>query len=88
MVQGVAHVQLAGDVRRRQHDGIGLRLRGCIRGEVTGAYPAFVEVFFYCLRLPGLGKLVRAVGANELLFILISHLANSTLCVNWHHRPV
>ncbi len=57
-------------------------------GEVTGAYPAFVEVFFYCLRLPGLGKLVRAVGANELLFILISHLANSTLCVNWHHRPV
>ena len=84
----MAHVQLAGNVRRRQDNRVGLRLGGGVRGEITGAYPAFVEVFLYCLRLPGLGKLVRAVGANELLFILISHLANSTLCVNWHQRRV
>lgn len=84
----MTHVQLAGHIRRWQHDGKALRLRIRIRGEVAAVDPTFIEVFFYRLWLPGLGKLVRAVGANELLFILISHLANSTLCVNWHHRPV
>ena len=64
VIQGVAHVQLTGDVRRRQYDGIRLGLGLGRRCEVARLHPAFVEVRFDRLRIPGLGQRVGAVGTN------------------------
>ncbi len=41
--QGMAHVQAAGDVRRRDHDGEGLRGGGRIAGERAACFPALVD---------------------------------------------
>ena len=64
VVQCVAHMQLTGHIRRRQHDGIGLGLRIRIRSEVALFYPALIEVLFYGLWLPRLRQRIGAVGAN------------------------
>ena len=64
VVQSVAHMQLTGHIRRRQHDGIRLGLRMCVWGEVALFYPALIEVLFYGLRLPRLRQRISAVGTN------------------------
>ena len=46
--QRVAHVQAAGDVRRRDHDGEGRRVRVWVAGEAAGVFPSFIQA---CLDL-------------------------------------
>ena len=59
VIQRVAHVQIAGDVRRRKHDRIrGLAARG-VRGEVPGGHPTLVQVALYRARIPRLGQRLR-----------------------------
>ena len=64
VVQGVAHVQLTGDVRRRQHDTERWLRAGSIRREVSLVYPALVEVLFYLCRVPCSRQLGGTVGAD------------------------
>ena len=52
VVEAVAHVQAAGDVRRRDHDGVGLAR--ALRGEVTLGFPVLVQGGFNGVRLVGL----------------------------------
>ena len=40
--QGMAHMEAAGDVGRRHHDGVGMARRGGIGGEGAGAFPQLV----------------------------------------------
>ena len=44
---GVAHVELAGDVRRRHHDGIGLLVGVGLRVEVAAVQPELVDAVFH-----------------------------------------
>ena len=44
--QRVAHVQAAGDVRRRDHDGERLRVRAGIAGEAPALFPARIQAGF------------------------------------------
>ena len=55
VVQGMAHVQRAGDIRRRDDDGIGLRLRVARRPEGPGLFPLLVDALF------GLGRIEMLV---------------------------
>ena len=43
LIQGMAHVQLAGDVRRRHHDGVGLLAAVHFGVEVTALLPEVVD---------------------------------------------
>ena len=52
VVEAVAHVQAAGDVRRRDHDGVGLA--GTLRGEVVVRLPVLVQGGFDGVGLVGL----------------------------------
>ena len=52
VVEAMAHVQAAGDVRRRDHDGVGLA--GALRGEVVVLLPGLVPGSFDGVRLVGL----------------------------------
>src|SRR5690554_2419229 len=52
VLEGVAHVQAAGDVGRRDHDGVGLALTG--GGEAAIGLPALVPAGFDLLGLVGL----------------------------------
>ena len=44
VLEGMSHVQGAGDIRRRQHDGVGLALAG--RLETAGAFPMLIPLGF------------------------------------------
>jgi hypothetical protein len=73
VLEGVAHVQRAGDVGRRQHDAVGGGRRGTIHYglkpiaglEVAGAFPLGVPAFFDVSRFEGFGEFhgVRAKAA-------------------------
>src|SRR5450830_474065 len=52
VIETVAHVQAAGDVRRRDHDGVGVA--GTLRGEVILGLPGLVPGSFNGVRLVGL----------------------------------
>ncbi len=58
LLEGMAHVQGAGHVRRRQQDGVGLALAG--RLEVAGLLPGLVEVGLEGLRVVAGGELGHA----------------------------
>ncbi|MDT4793166.1 hypothetical protein FQZ97_256800 [compost metagenome] len=65
VVEAVTHVQAAGDVRRRNHDGV--RLAGTLRGEIVLFLPQGVPVGFDGVGLVGLvhergGTLIRLDG--------------------------
>ena len=62
VLEGVAHVQRAGDVRRRQHDGVGLALAA--GAEIAAVLPALVEAGFEGFGLVALfhGRLPDACG--------------------------
>src|SRR3546814_15805986 len=64
VVEAVTHVQAAGDVRRRDHDGVGLA--GTLRGEIVVRFPGLVPGSLDGVRLVGLvhaaGPLKRLVG--------------------------
>ena len=62
VVECVTHVQLAGDVRRREHDGERLPVARRVRVEVTGVHPALVEGGFYVGGVPLLREAVGPVG--------------------------
>ena len=51
IVKRVSHVQLARDVGRRDHDGIGLLIGVFVRAEVSLLLPAAVEFFLYVFRI-------------------------------------
>ena len=50
-VQCMTHVQLSGDVRRRDHDGIGLLLRVHMGREASAVVPHFIDAVFKVFRL-------------------------------------
>ena len=52
--QRMPHVQAAGHVRRRHHDGIGLGVGLDVAGEAPGALPAFVLLRLHLARAKGL----------------------------------
>ncbi len=64
VIEAMAHVQAAGDVRRRNHDGVGLA--GALWGEVIVRFPGLVPGSLDGVRLVGLvhaaGPLKRLVG--------------------------
>ena len=47
----MTHVQLSGDVRRRDHDGIGLLLRVHMGREASAVVPHFIDAVFKVFRL-------------------------------------
>ena len=55
-VQGVAHVELAGDVRRRHDDGEGRLLRVRLGAEAVVVQPGLVDLILDHLRVVGLGQ--------------------------------
>jgi hypothetical protein len=63
VVEGVTHVQLAGDVRRREHDRERPTVTGGVRMEVAGVNPALVEGGFYVGGVPLLREAVGPVAA-------------------------
>jgi hypothetical protein len=63
VLERVAHVQIAGHVRRWDHDAVRGSVAGRIGGEVTGIYPPRVERALYLRRGPGRREVrVRWVG--------------------------
>ena len=64
VVQCVAHVQLAGHVRRRQHNAKRWLIAGRVSLEVAGIHPPLVQVFLYRGGIPCRRKLCRAVSTN------------------------
>ena len=49
MLESVTHVQAAGDVRRRNHDAVGVAFTGW--GEVTFLFPVFIQGLLDFVRL-------------------------------------
>ena len=47
VIQCMTHVQLAGDVRRRHHDGVGFLVGVCFRVEVAAVQPELVDAVFH-----------------------------------------
>ena len=47
VIQRMTHVQLAGDVRRRHHDGVGFLVGVCFRVEVAAVQPELVDAVFH-----------------------------------------
>ena len=47
VIQCMAHVQLAGHVRRRHHDGVGFLVGVCFRVEVAAVQPELVDAVFH-----------------------------------------
>ena len=58
VVEGVAHVQAARDVGRRQHDGVRRLVAGGIGLEITGIHPTPVQLGLYLAGVPALGQTV------------------------------
>ena len=56
VVQGVAHMQLSGDVRRRHHDGKGLPVRIHLRAEISLFKPFLIQTVLDLGGHIGLGK--------------------------------
>ena len=83
VVERVAHVQLAGHVRRRQHDRVRGLVRLRIRREIPGVDPAFVQVAFVGAGLPRLGQLVRAVQIVRLSHAPYLNQRPKTACRRW-----
>ena len=71
--QRVAHVQAAGDVRRRDHDGERLRVGARVAGEAAGAFPSLVQA----------GSI--SAGANLLSSVI--HLSRGGACVPLRSTP-
>jgi len=65
VLEGVAHVQRAGDVGRRQHDAVGGGVGDVASLEIAGAFPLGVPAFFDVSRFEGFGEFhgVRAKAA-------------------------
>ena len=51
VVHGVAHVELAGDVRRGHDDGVGLLVGVGLRVEVAAIQPELVDAVFHLARI-------------------------------------
>ena len=56
IVQGMAHMQLAGNVRRRHHDGEWFLIRIDFGMEIAAVYPFLIQTLFDALRIVGLCK--------------------------------
>ena len=57
LVPGVAHVQLARDVGRRDDDGVGLLFGVYFRVEIAALHPKVVDAALHLLGLVGFRKL-------------------------------
>ena len=51
VIHGVAHVELAGDVRRGHHDGVGLFVGVGLGVEVAAIQPELVDAVFHLARI-------------------------------------
>jgi len=56
VLESMAHVQRAGDIRRRQHDAVGGSVGRVAGLEIAGAFPLGVPAFFDIGRFEGFGE--------------------------------
>ena len=51
MLEGMPHMQGAGDIRRWQHDAVAVALRRCTSGKIAIRFPLGIPVLLNCVRL-------------------------------------
>ena len=71
VVERVAHVELAGDVRRREDDGVRRLVASRVGREMSGVDPALVQPGLHRLRIPGLRQCVCSVLTHQFSFPLV-----------------